>query len=87
MSTVMSAKTNIVTRWMMKGCCDRMGQPNFEKMKNFMERCGKHTFSDEEISTMNQFCAHEDKTDVEKIMAFMERCGCFPQHAPESGTK
>ena len=84
MSTVMSARMSIVMRWMMKGCCDRTGKPTFEKMKDFMQRCGKHRFSDEDISAMSQFCAHEDKADFEEMMAFMEKCGCFPPPPTES---
>ena len=86
MNTVMSARMSKVMQWMTKRCCDQTGKPNFERMQDFMERCGKHGFSDEEVSTMHQFCADEDKADFDKMMAFMEKCGCFPPPLTESDT-
>jgi len=42
---------------MMKECCGQDGMPDFEKMKSFMEKCGKREFTDDEIKMMRQFCA------------------------------
>ena len=34
---------------MMKACCGLEGKPDFEKMKAFMESCGKAQFGEEEV--------------------------------------
>jgi hypothetical protein len=36
-------------REMMKQCCTEDGKPGFEKMKHFMEHCGKQQFSEDEL--------------------------------------
>lgn len=70
---------------MMKQCCAEEGMPDFEKMKQFMERCGKEGFSEDHIAMMKQFCAGKDMPDVEKMKAMMEKCGCkVPETTTES---
>jgi hypothetical protein len=66
---------------MMKQCCGTDGMPNFEKMKQFMEQCGKTEFNEEHIAMMKEFCAGESMPDFGKMKAMMEKCGC---HVPES---
>ena len=64
---------------MMKQCCGEEGKPNFEKMKQVMESCGKQGFSDQELAMMKKFCGPEARPDFEKMKQFMEGCGCcFP---------
>lgn len=64
---------------MMKHCCDEEGMPDFEKMKEFMEKCGKMEFSQAEVYKMKQFSGQQGKPDFEKMKQFMESCGCrFP---------
>ncbi len=60
----------------MKQCCGKGGKPDFGKMKQFMEKCGKAHFGDHEIETMKQFCSQEGMPDFEKMKQFMETCGC-----------
>ena len=66
---------------MMKQCCGDDGMPNFEKMKQFMEQCGKKEFNEEHMAMMKAFCAGEEMPDFQKMKAMMEKCGC---HIPES---
>ena len=61
---------------MMKQCCGEGGTPDFEKMKQFMEKCGKEQLSEDEIATMKGMCGGEDMPDFAKMKQFMERCGC-----------
>ena len=61
---------------MMSACCGKDGKPDFEKMKVFMEKCGKADFTAEEISMMKKICCQEGKPDVEKMKEMMEKCGC-----------
>ncbi len=63
---------------MMEQCCGGDGKPDFDKMKQFMEHCGKEEFSEDQISMMKGFCGQEGKPDKMKMMEFMERCGCSP---------
>ena len=37
---------------MMAECCGDTGKPDFNKMKTFMEKCGKQDFSEEELAMM-----------------------------------
>ena len=60
---------------MMKKCCGEEGIPDFEKMKQFMESCGKAEFSEEEVATMKKFCT-EAMANCEKMKQFMESRGC-----------
>ena len=39
---------------MMKQCCADDCKPDLNKMKAFMEKCGKQDFSDEELAMMCQ---------------------------------
>ena len=55
--------------------------PNFVKMKQFMEQCGKKEFDEEQIAMMKVFCAGKGMPDFEKMKTMMEKCGC---HIPES---
>ena len=61
---------------MMKQCCGNDGKLNFEKMKQFMQRCGKTEFGDEQIAMIEQFCGQEGTPSVEKMKALMEKCDC-----------
>ncbi len=61
---------------MMKQCCTEEGKPDFEKMKQFMEHCGKQQFSEDELAMMKQFCGQEGMPDSEKTKQLMEKCGC-----------
>lgn len=61
---------------MMKQCCGEDGKPNFEKMKQFMESCGKRKFSDDETQMMKDFCGCEGMPEPEKMKEVMEKCGC-----------
>lgn len=61
---------------MMKECCGEDGMPDFEKMKGFMEKCGKAEFTDDELKMMRQFCEQTGKPDIEKMKQLMEKCGC-----------
>ena len=36
----------------MRECCGPEGKPDFEKMKKFMEKCGKTQFGEQEIRMM-----------------------------------
>ena len=64
---------------MMKQCCGEGGVPDFEKMKQFMESCGKNEFGEAEMEMMKQFCGKEGKLDPQHMKAMMEKCGC---HVP-----
>ncbi len=66
---------------MMEQCCGAEGIPDFEKMKKFMEMCGKTQFGEEEIRMMKECCTHEGTPNVEKMKELMEKCGC---HVPEA---
>lgn len=59
---------------MMKECCGEDGVPDFDKMKGFMEKCGKMQFTDEEMRMMREFCAQGGKPDAEKMRQLMEKC-------------
>ncbi len=61
---------------MMKQCCGPDGKPDFEKMKKFMEKCGKTQFGEEESRMMKECCAQEGMPDIEKMKELMEKCGC-----------
>lgn len=61
---------------MMKECCGKDGMSDFEKMKDFMQMCGKSEFSDDETKMMRQFCSESGKPDAEKMKQLMEKCGC-----------
>ena len=61
---------------MMKQCCDADGMPNFNKMKQFMEKCGTKHFDEEHIAALKEFCSGEDAPDFQKMKAMMEKCGC-----------
>ncbi len=47
----------------MKQCSGEGGKPNFEKMKEFMESCGKMQFSEDEVATMKGMCGGEVMPD------------------------
>ena len=61
---------------MMKECCGADGKPDFEKMKGFMEKCGKGNFSEDEIRMLHEFCGRKDQPDAEEMKHFMAKCGC-----------
>ena len=66
---------------MMKQCCGDDGMPDFEKMKQFTEQCGKKEFNEEHVAMMKEFCAGKGVPDFEKMNGLMEKCGC---RIPES---
>ena len=66
---------------MMKACCGPEGKPDFKKMKQFMETCGKRQFGEDDIRMMKDCCAQAGKPDFEKMKQLMEKCGC---RLPES---
>ncbi len=66
-------------------CCGDDGKPDLNKMKVFMEKCGKQDFSEEELAMMckttrffleNHFCGPEGRPDAKKMKQFMENRGC-----------
>ena len=61
---------------MMKQCCGKEGMPDFEKMKQFMQNCGKKEFSENDMAMMKQFCGQQGMPDAEKMKEMMENCGC-----------
>lgn len=61
---------------MMKHCCGEDGKPNFERMKQFMQSCGKDQFSDSEMQMMQKFCGCKGMPDPEKMKELMKKCGC-----------
>jgi len=69
---------------MMEQCCGGDGKPDFDMMKQFMERCGKEEFSEEQFAMMKEFCGQEGKPDTAKMKQMMESCGFHP---PESAHK
>ncbi len=69
---------------MMKQCCGEDGMPNFEKIKQFMEQCGKEEFSEDQVKIMKQFCSEKDIPMMQEMMEMMEKCGC---KVSESTTK
>lgn len=66
---------------MMKQCCGDDGKPDFERMKQFMEKGGNDSFGESEIAMMKQFCSQQGMPNFEKMKEMMEKCGC---QAPES---
>ena len=66
---------------MMEKCCGGDGKPDFDMMKQFMERCGKEEFSEEQFAMMKEFCGQEGKPDVAKMKQMMELCGCRPSES------
>ncbi len=61
---------------MMKLCCCEGGKSDFEKMKEFMESCGKMQFSADEIATTKGMCGGEVMPSFGKMKQFMQRYGC-----------
>ncbi len=57
-------------------CCSDDGKPDFDKLKAFMEKCGKHDFSEGDIAMMNLFCGPEGTLDPRQLKMFMENRGC-----------
>ena len=69
---------------MMDQCCSGDGKPNFDFMKQFMERCGKSEFTDDDMKKMKQFCCQDGMPDMAEMKQMMESCGC---HITESAEK
>jgi hypothetical protein len=61
---------------MMKQCCADDGKPDFEKMKQFMQQCGKDSFGKAEIAMMKEFCCQEGMPSFGQIKEVMAKCGC-----------
>jgi hypothetical protein len=53
------------------------GRPDINKIKAFMEQCGKQDFDEEKFTVMEQFCDPEGKPDAKQMKQFMENCGCY----------
>lgn len=69
---------------MMQQCCGADGKPDFDMMKQFMERCGKSEFSDDDVNRMKQLCGQEKMPDMDSMNKMMESCGCrMPETAQE----
>jgi hypothetical protein len=69
-----------MTDEMMRQCCGAEGKPDFDKMKQFMARCGKQEFGDAEIAMMKKFCGQNRMPDMAKMKDLMAACGCkFPE--------
>jgi len=66
---------------MMEQCCGGDGKPDFDMMKQFMERCGKEEFSEEQFAMMKEFCGQEGKPDTAKMKQMMESCGFHPRES------
>jgi len=75
MDSIVKESLTMMTE-MMEQCCTTDGKPDFEKMKQFMEHCGKQGFSEEDKSMMKQFCGQEETPNAEKMQQPMEKCGC-----------
>ena len=58
----------------MAECCGDDGDLN--KMKAFMEKCGKQDFSEGDFAMMKQFCAPAGTLDSRQMKQFMENRGC-----------
>lgn len=72
---------------MMKQCCGEDGAPDFEKMKQFMEQCGKEEFSEDQIKMMKQFCSEKVMPMMQEMMEMMEKCGCKVSETADESSK
>lgn len=61
---------------LMKQCCGKDGQPDFEKMKQFVKSCGMEDLGDEHIAMMKEFCGQPGMPDMTRMRELMEKCGC-----------
>jgi hypothetical protein len=59
---------------MMAECC---GRPDINRMKAFMEKCGKRDFGKEQFTVMAPFCDPDGKPDARQMKQFMENCGYY----------
>ncbi len=57
-------------------CCGPDGNPDFKKMKSFIETCGKWRFSEDELAEMHEMCEGKSALDSAMMKNFMESCGC-----------
>ena len=64
---------------MMKQCCGPDGRADVERLKAFMERCGKKEFSIEEFQLMEEFCARDKAPDAAQMRELMDNCRCHIQ--------
>ena len=60
----------------MAECCGGDGKPDLNKMKAFMEKCGKQDFNEGDFAMMKQFCRSEGALDPRQLKLFMENRGC-----------
>jgi len=60
----------------MAECCCGDGKPDLNKIKAFMEKCGKQDFSEGDFAMMKQFCPQEGTLDPRQLKQFMENRGC-----------
>jgi hypothetical protein len=60
----------------MAECCGDDGKPDLNKMKAFMEKCGKKDFSEGDFAMMKHFCPPEGTLDSRQMKQFMENRGC-----------
>ena len=70
---------------MMNQCCTDDSKPDLNKMKAFMEKCGKQDFSEEELAMMcqtprffleNHSCGPEGRPDAKQMKQLFGNCGC-----------
>lgn len=67
----------------MEKCCRGDGKPDFDKMRRFMQQCGKVDFSDTDVGLMQQFCDQDVMPDIAKMKQLIESCGCQIPEAAE----
>jgi len=49
---------------MMRQCYSAESKPDFDKMKQFMEQCGKHEFNNDEVDMMKGFWGQDGMTII-----------------------
>jgi hypothetical protein len=60
----------------MAECCGDDGKLDLNKIKAFMEKCGKQDFNEGDFAMMKQFCPPEGTLDPRQLKQFMENRGC-----------
>lgn len=64
----------------MQQCCTGDGRADFDKIRRFMEQCGKTHFSHADIGRMQEYCDQAGMADIAKMQDLMVSCGCqFPE--------
>ena len=82
---VMMNEIGVMMNEMMAECCGDTGKPDFNKMKTFMEKCGKQDFSGEELAMMceatrfsfeKHCCGPEGRPDTKQMKQLFGDCNC-----------